>query len=240
MNTQRSILANAFLLVVLLCAAPATGQADRDQLKHRFEERYPRLVQLKQAGRVGETWGGFLDVVEPRFRDDESVKTLVEEENRDRRALYALLAEELKAQLEEPERSKMTPQVAAERNAWRTCEKASDTEKLGVAEGIWVTKKDRPWLLQLLDLESKGQVGETMAGYVAAVRGDARDATLKSVVDRENQARRKLYESLAQARRAPVETVAREHAQRYYKSAHIGVQLQKPDGSWAPNAPGPG
>lgn len=239
MNTERSILANAFLLGVLLCTAPATGQADRDQLKQRFEERFPKLVELKKAGKVGETWSGFLDALEPRFRDDKAVSTVLEEENRDRQALYALLAEELKAQLDEPERSKMTPLVAAERNARRTFEKASDTDKLGVAEAIWVTKKDRPWLLQLLDLESKGQVGETMAGYVAAVRGDVRDAELNRVVDRENEARRRLYEKLAQARQVSVEAVAREHAQRYYKSAHIGVLLQTPDGGWVPKGPEP-
>ncbi len=238
MNVKRTRLAIAFLLAVLVGAAPVAARDDKEQLKQRFEQRYSKLVELKQAGRVGETWGGFLDVVEPRFRDDEAARTMLDEENRDRRALYAMLAEELKAQLPEPERSKMTPQVAAERNAWRAFEKASDSEKLGVTEATWVTKKDRPWLLRLLDLESKGQVGETPAGYVAAVRADG-GAELTRVVEQENEARRRLYESLAKARRIPVETVAREHAQRYYKSAHIGVLLQKPDGGWVPKAPEP-
>jgi uncharacterized protein YdbL (DUF1318 family) len=212
MNTQRSILANVCLLVALVCAAQATAQSDKDQLKQRFEQRYSKLVELKQAGKVGETWGGFLDVLESRFRDDEAVRTVLEAENLDRTMLYEVLAAELKARLQEPERSRMTPRVAAERNAWRTFEKASDTEKLGVTAATWVTKKDRPWLLRLLDLQSKGQVGETTAGYVTPVRGDVRDAELDRVVEQENEARRRLYESLAKARRVPVETVAREHA----------------------------
>lgn len=239
MNIQPTILANAFLFVVLVCAAPAAAQNDKDSLKQRFEQRYSKLVELKQSGKVGETWDGFLHVLEPRFRDQPEVRTMLAEENRDRRALYAMLAEELKAQLPEPERSKMSPQVAAERNAWRIFEKAPDGELLGVTEATWVTKKVRPWLLKLLDLQGKGQVGETMAGYVAAVRGSAGGAEVSRVVERENEARRRHYESLAQARHVPLETIAREHGQRYYTSAHIGVPLQKPDGSWVPKAPEP-
>jgi uncharacterized protein YdbL (DUF1318 family) len=237
MNAHRSIVVHAVLAAALLAAAPAAGQDSREALKQRFEERYPALVDLKRAGKVGETWEGFLDAVEPRFREDPAVRAMLDGENRDRTALYALLAEDLRAGLQEPERSRMSPRVAAERNAWRSFERAGGTEKLRVAEGTWVTKSERPWLLQLLEAQGKGRLGETAAGFVAVVRPDAGDAALERIADRENEARRRTYDALARSRQQPVEAIAREQAKRYFRSAHLGVPLQHPDGRWAPKAP---
>jgi uncharacterized protein YdbL (DUF1318 family) len=222
------------MVVLSLLGGTAAAQSPgKDELQKRFEQRYARLVQLKQAGEIGETWRGYVAAVDRASEGRESVRTMLEEENRDRKLLYAILAEELKAHLEEPSRAMMTPQVVAERNAVRNFEKAKESEPVCVAEGAWTTRKDRPWLLRLLELESKGQVGETSAGYVDAVRPEhGRNTEVKRIIDQENAARRERYEKLAQQQGVTVESVSREEARRYAKWAHRGVLVQNADGAW--------
>lgn len=227
------------LLVVLLLASVALGQeATREQLKERFESRYEQLAEAKDAGRVGETWQGFVAVVETPGAADGAARRLVDEENADRRALYALLAREIAADLDEPERSRMTPRVVAERNAWRNFERAGSTQPLRVAERTWVTKKERPWLLRLLELERQGRIGEARNGDVAPVPGAADgNGDVARVVELENQARRAFRERLAREVKLPLEQVARRQAQRFAKAVHLGVFVQSADGSWEPVLP---
>ncbi len=236
MTHSRYIVWLCGLLVIALAAGAASGQSvDLDQLKKQFKERYPRLSQLKKEAKVGETWQGFVAAIDPGLKEDQKAWSVIADENRDREVLYQLVAEEIAADPEKPKRAEIAPQVIAERNASRNFERASSTALLRVAEGIWVTKKNRPWLLRLQKLEAQGRIGEGRDGYVAAVRDEfARDDEIRKIVERENQARNTLYERMADDQDLSVEKVAREQAQRYFDAAHAGVFLQSNDGAWRP------
>ncbi|MCH6550882.1 MAG: serine hydroxymethyltransferase [Planctomycetes bacterium] len=93
--------------------------------------------------------------------------------------------------------SEIAPQVIAERNASRNFERASSTALLRVAEGIWVTKKDRPWLLRLQELEAQGRIG---AGQE---RPQADQPPIRAVRLQENGPRRRLNDERPRRRAAP-------------------------------------
>ena len=52
--------------------------------------RYDKLAELKQQGKVGENNRGYVEA----FSDDGSVKRLVDVENRDRKIIYQTIAEQ--------------------------------------------------------------------------------------------------------------------------------------------------
>jgi uncharacterized protein YdbL (DUF1318 family) len=212
------LLCGLLVLHVLVSAAP--GQVvSRDDLKKRFESRYPTLVQLKTAGKIGETWGGLVAAVESGFGQEEAIATVIRQENDDRRMLYRLLSDEFGEHPDDPGRPKVSPAVIAERNAWRNFEKASPTHLLGVAEATWVTKKQRPWLLGLLKLKDEGRIGETSDGYVAVVRPEyAGDSRVSRVLELENEVRRKDYERLSGAENVALDVIAERQARRRRRS----------------------
>lgn len=59
-------------------------------IQKRDEDRARRIARLKEDGAVGETYEGYLDAVQRN--PDEDVQRLVEQENRDRRAMYDQIA----------------------------------------------------------------------------------------------------------------------------------------------------
>ena len=132
----------ATLLAVLFVAALAAPAARADGLtdmKKRFEARYPVLLKLREAGKVGETYLGWVEAVKADYLTEEvefgeekiTVKDLLAAENRDRVVLYKYLAKE----------AGTTPELVAERNAKRNFEKAGAEEWLKTKDG-WVQKKD--------------------------------------------------------------------------------------------------
>jgi uncharacterized protein len=117
------------LWILAIASTPALA-IDKQELQTRFEKRYPQLLQFKTAGKIGETMQGFVEFVDPKFRSEQPVAKLVEEENADRRELYKLIAEE----------EKTTPDLVAERTAKRNYEKARAGEYLKSADGSWKKK----------------------------------------------------------------------------------------------------
>lgn len=230
-NTARRAAVCMAALGMIASLSPAQSKVTRDELKSRFEQRYPRLSQLERAGEVGETWQGFVAAVtEGGVASD--VRRVIEDENRDRQTLYAIIAEDVRADTEPSRRSEITAEVIAFRNARRNFENAGEREQLRVAEKTWVTKKERPWLLNLLDMLGEGKIGETSTGSVEAVtEAYARDSRVQKVVDQENRARRERDERLAAAEGITVERVGERQAQRYFESARPGVYLKR-DGRW--------
>lgn len=221
-------------------AAPAQDST-RQALKDRFEARFASLRQARQRGVVGETWQGYVALVETSSPADPALRRLVDAEIADRQALYALLAKDIAAGLEGPERDRMTPRVVAERNAWRNFERADETEPLRVADQTWVTKKERPWLLRLLELERLGRVGEASDGDVAPVDAAAvAERDVARVVELENKARQAFRVRVAQMEGAPVEQIARRQAKRHADAVHLGVLVQTAGGTWEPARPRPG
>jgi len=121
---------------VLLCllgwvalASPTAGAQSLSDLQQRFKQRYPKLMAAKNAGTIGETHAGWVEVVKPPAQSD--VQSLVDAENADRKKLYAIIAE----------KEGTTPQHVAERNAIRNFEKADSGHWLKTADGVWKKKK---------------------------------------------------------------------------------------------------
>jgi len=81
-----------FLLIAALglLAGTVLGQSAAD-LQRRMRERLPQLDALKEKGVVGENNRGFVEV---REGGDASASGLVSEENRDREAVYELIAKQ--------------------------------------------------------------------------------------------------------------------------------------------------
>jgi uncharacterized protein YdbL (DUF1318 family) len=116
--------------LLLVLGGMARADARKEELQKRFEARYPVVAELKSAGTVGETTEGLLEPTGKGAELSEELRKLVAEENADRNALYALIAEESGADL----------QQVARRAAMRNFEKARPGEWLKSASGEWKQK----------------------------------------------------------------------------------------------------
>lgn len=128
--TRRSVLA---LGVLALTAVMTVGvRADRqDELQERFKSRFGKLQEGKAAGKIGETTTGVIDPVDAKFLEDDALRSLVEEENADRRELYKLIAE----------KERTTEGKVAERAAARNFQRAKSGEYLKDRDGKWKRKQ---------------------------------------------------------------------------------------------------
>lgn len=120
------------IVVAILSLVPVAARAGDplSDLKSRFKERYPHLVELKQAGTVGETAAGTVDFVQPGG-GDAGARQFVQAENEDRSELYKLIAA----------KNGTTPAKVAEVNARRRFEKAKPGEWLRATDGKWKEKE---------------------------------------------------------------------------------------------------
>lgn len=110
------------------------------ELKERMSARYATLSALRDAGKVGETPSGAVklvkaefgtDKVDPRDASKGTVADLVAAENKDREALYALVAK----------KHQITPAEAGKQNGVRNFENAKPDHFVEV-DGKWVQRKD--------------------------------------------------------------------------------------------------
>lgn len=69
-------------------------------IKERMKNRLPRIVQMKEKGIIGENKSGYLSYVSDRKPNTE----VVENENRDRRKIYAYIADKQGTTLEKVEK----------------------------------------------------------------------------------------------------------------------------------------
>lgn len=135
-----------FACLFVLPGVPAFAQNQSDdeqkaELRDSFKQRYPALARLQDQGLVGETDRGLAEVVKPEYasrkvdasdKDSPTIAAFVAAENRDRNALYALLAKELKT----------TADKVARRDAMRRFEKAESNHWLHTQKNGWVQKQD--------------------------------------------------------------------------------------------------
>ena len=129
--TRRSFVAT--VLALALAPAIAWAASREDELKESFKQRDPELAALKKAGTVGETYSGYVELVDEKSKD-EKAKEVAEAENKDRKELYKLIAE----------REKTTAEKVAERNARRLFSRAKPGEYLKGADGKWKKKEAAP------------------------------------------------------------------------------------------------
>ncbi|EBO9257507.1 DUF1318 domain-containing protein [Salmonella enterica subsp. salamae] len=85
------------------------------------------------------------------------------------------------------------------------------------------------WALTLDEARSQGRVGETLNGYLAALKNDAE--TQKLVLDI-NRARRASYQQLADSNHLPVDEVAKMAGQKLVERARPGEYVQGINGKW--------
>lgn len=192
-------------------AETAGVQDDMRDLKQRFEERYRRIVRAKSEGKVGETFDGFLAPLADAFvKNNADLAELLKAENEDREKLYDLLAKDVKSEVDETAREKVTPQIVAERNAKRNFRNAKDDEFLRMEDGVWIQKRDERAYEAITKLKEEGAARERDDGYLAV---EGADAEARRVVETENDRRRAMYEEVAKTADSSADAIAREHAE---------------------------
>ncbi|EDV0902740.1 YdbL family protein [Salmonella enterica subsp. salamae] len=85
------------------------------------------------------------------------------------------------------------------------------------------------WALTLDEARTQGRVGETLNGYLVALKNDAE--TQKLVLDI-NHARRASYQQLADSNHLPVDEVAKMAGQKLVERAGSGDYVQGINGKW--------
>ncbi|EGZ9837878.1 YdbL family protein [Salmonella enterica] len=85
------------------------------------------------------------------------------------------------------------------------------------------------WALTLDEARTQGRVGETLNGYLVALKNDAE--TQKLVLDI-NHARRASYQQLADSNHLPVNEVAKMAGQKLVERARPGEYVQGINGKW--------
>ncbi|EJC3189367.1 YdbL family protein [Salmonella enterica] len=85
------------------------------------------------------------------------------------------------------------------------------------------------WALTLDEARTQGRVGETLNGYLEALKNDAE--TQKLVLDI-NHARRASYQQLADRNHLPVDEVAKMAGQKLVERARPGEYVQGINGKW--------
>ena len=125
MSTRRVFIATLIAVFLLPATSLFAAEAKKEELQKRFKARYGQIQQLKKEGVIGETDEGFVDFVGEKKSAD-----LVDQENADRKALYALIAKD----------TGESADTVARHNAQRNFDKAKSGEYLRV-DGKW-KKKD--------------------------------------------------------------------------------------------------
>ena len=148
-HTIVAALAAATLILVIPLAAQESRKQDepkkqapdpRVEIKERMKLRFAELDKLRDAEKIGETHGGLVEAVKPAYAQEKvdpankksaTISELIEAENKDRKALFDLLAKDLK----------LTPDAVARQNGVRTLEKSADKHWVKLEDGRWVQKK---------------------------------------------------------------------------------------------------
>lgn len=129
----------AFCLVPLTAQDPAAKQDPEAALKETMKARYPLLESLRDAGKVGESPDGMAKLVKASFGTEQAdakdaskgtVASVVDAENKDRKALYELFSKKLK----------LSPAEVGKQNGLRNFEKAKPDHWVEV-KGEWVQRK---------------------------------------------------------------------------------------------------
>ncbi|MBC7772841.1 MAG: DUF1318 domain-containing protein [Pyrinomonadaceae bacterium] len=229
---KRLILILSAMMMLCTLPAPALAQATKDELKAQFKTREADLRELKQKGQVGETIDGYVEVVDAKASAEAKVATLVSDENKDRRLLYQLLADEINK--ESPNaKVKATVETIAVRNAARIIERAGKEEFLRVAKDHWIRVKDYSRFEKISKLKAQGKVGETSGGLLEFIQAaDSADKANAALVNAENDARNSEYKAIAEKEKSDVAAIVKKMAKRNFDNARVGEMLKQEDGSW--------
>jgi uncharacterized protein YdbL (DUF1318 family) len=229
---NRLILALCATLVLGVTVPAVNAQASKEELHAHFKARRTELRELKKSGKIGETTEGYVDAVDSKAAAEEKVSAVVREENKDRRALYQLLADEINK--ENPSAPvKATIETIAVRNVERNLRRAGPDEFLRVGKDHWIRVKDYPRFQQLTRLKTQGTVGETSEGNVEIVKeADRADKAVITVVQEENARRAAEYKALAEKERVDVSAIGQRMGARNIAAARVGDMVKDKSGAW--------
>jgi uncharacterized protein len=115
-------LAALMAMVVFSAGAIAFG----GDIKLRMKQRLPRIIELKEAGIIGENNQGYLAFVGSRQTD----AGLVADENQDRKRVYEAIAKQ----------QGTTAELVGQRRAMQLAKQAKAGEWIQNAAGTWVQK----------------------------------------------------------------------------------------------------
>lgn len=119
-----SVLLIACALAILGAGTPAAAAEDLNAIRGRMEQRVPSIDALKDRRVVGESNRGFL---EPRGNLSGDEQRMVSDENSDRRAVYAAIAAQTRAD----------PEFVGRQRAQRI---AASSKR-----GVWIQGPDGAW-----------------------------------------------------------------------------------------------
>lgn len=112
-----------FLITLLWCVAPATSASIKDRMKARL----PTIIALKDQGAIGENAQGYLE-----YRgSDKPQQQVVQEENNDRRLVYAEIAN----------KQGVDTALVGQRRAQQLAENGAPGHWFRAADGSWYQKK---------------------------------------------------------------------------------------------------
>jgi uncharacterized protein YdbL (DUF1318 family) len=215
--TIRSALILICTLAAMLVPGVSASAQSRAELKQRFEDRYPNLVKLLDAGKAGETWEGFVEPVKADAKLSAEDKRLIDEENDDRRALYQILSKK---------HEKTTPTEVGRRNAIRKFDEGKPGFHFKTRDGHWVQRKDAT------ALKREGKIGETFDGRLGIVKGQRLNEQQQALVTLENAARQANYERKAVDRKTSTDEEARRAGRENIEKAKAGEFVQDESGEW--------
>ncbi len=126
----------ALTIVFVAASVFMAAEETEESLKKKFEKRHDEIVKQKDAGKVGETHEGYLEAIkEETLKKDKALKTLIDEENKDRKKLYAIVAKK-----QSTEKQKVTAETVGNAAVKVKFDKAGDKEYFKGKDGTWRTK----------------------------------------------------------------------------------------------------
>lgn len=120
----------ALAMAATFVAAQTIPDDTETVLHQRFEQRYPQIRTAESDGKIGETYSGTIEAVDPKYLSDADIKKLIDDENVDRAQLYQIIATQ----------SQSTVDVVAQRAAARNFDHAEKGDYLKYQDHGWQQK----------------------------------------------------------------------------------------------------
>lgn len=111
----------------------SSSEALTPALRERFEQRLPEIIAAKKAGKIGETFDGYVDTV-ASAQSDATLSALIKAENADRLTYYQAVARSAQSSVA----------YVGELSAMKRFEAAATGEFLRYRDGQWKQKTPGP------------------------------------------------------------------------------------------------
>ena len=136
----------AFAAVPVCAQDPVKDQEAKKQIEKRLAARLATIRSLKDAGKVGESWKGYLEAVQDTYLSEKieyekkkvTVGDFMAAENKDREAVYAIIARE-----QSTEEETVPVEYVAESSAKDLFRRAKPGDWLLMKSGKWTQKPEK-------------------------------------------------------------------------------------------------